>query len=135
RDFFNTQFVEVIDKGFDGLLNLGGLELGYVAGSMLIVPLAEASLQEDYHMQLGRELRAYENGELLNKMLSIAQDQSYPQNLRSTITDAIALMNKLLQQQTMKSQTFHQSSLGTDQYYAIPLMIFVSGEEMKKYFR
>ncbi len=63
----------------------------------------------------------------------ISRRKSYPENLRSAIKDAIELVNRL-NEEVNKTQKLEQFSQNSDQYYALPLFTFISGEVLKEYF-
>ncbi len=132
RKIFNPKFSKILANGFDGLLKIGSLEQGHITGSLLVVPMGEQKLQETYEMRL-MEILSCANDELLNKMLAISLNRDYPGSLRSTIKNAIDLWKKLQDCQD-KTQFLEQNSQRLDQYYALPLFTFISGEAMSKYF-
>jgi Helicase conserved C-terminal domain len=133
RSTFADQFVKLVNSGLDQLLNFGPVEPSHISGSMLVVPLGNKAVQENYEMRLERELKPYANNELLKKLHSISDNQVYPESLRSATTGAIELVS-LLEKQASRTQWFEQNSQRFDQYYAIPLFIFTSSEAMKEYF-
>lgn len=131
RDYFNNQFSQLLNKGFDKLLTFSQIEPGYINGSLLVVPIADRTLEETYLMRM-REIKTYANGELLKQMRWMTHSQSYPENLRSAIKDAIELVKEL--KESVKSQKFEQYSQRFDQYYAIPLFTLIAGEVMSQYY-
>ncbi|CBN55086.1 MULTISPECIES: ATP-binding protein [Kamptonema] len=133
RENFNSKFLQLCNP-LDGLLSYGNLEKGYVCGSLLIVPLADKKLEENYQIRLHQEIKKIVNKELMHKMYRIRDSISYPENLRSAIRGGAIELVKLLNKDVDKTQYFQQHSHRLDQYYALPLFAFVSGEEMKEYF-
>jgi len=131
REYFNNQFSQLLNNGLDKLLNFTQLEPGYINGSLLVVPIADRTLEETYLMRL-REIKTYANGELLKQMRFISRSQSYPESLRAAIKDAIELVKEL--KDSVKSQKFEQYSQRLDQYYAIPLFTLIAGEVMSQYY-
>jgi hypothetical protein len=129
---FNSKFSE-ISHTLDKLLDFGKLEPGYISGGLLVVPIANNKLEETYQMRLA-DIATYANEELWKNMHEITRRKSYyPENLRSAIQDAIELV-KNLKDDVKKTQKLEQSSQHNDQYYALPLFAFISGEVMKEYF-
>ena len=129
---FNSKFSE-ISHTLDKLLDFGKLEPGYISGGLLVVPIANNKLEETYQMGLA-DIATYANEELWKNMQEITRRKSaYPENLRFAIQDAIELI-KNLKDDVKKTQRLEQSSQHNDQYYALPLFAFISGEVMKEYF-
>ncbi|GAA6622553.1 helicase-related protein [Scytonema sp. NUACC26] len=131
RQSFNNQF-SYICNSLDKLLDFGKVELGYISGSILVVPIPENVLEETYQMSL-LDIANYANEDLWRKMQYISYSKSYPESLRSAIKDAIELANKL-RDGVDKTQKFEQSSKCLDRYYAFPLFAFMSGNAMSEYF-
>ena len=129
---FNSKFSE-ISHTLDKLLDFGKLEPGYISGGLLVVPIANNKLEETYQMGLA-DIATYANEELWKNMQEITRRKSaYPENLRFAIQDGIELI-KNLKDDVKKTQRLEQSSQHNDQYYALPLFAFISGEVMKEYF-
>ncbi len=129
RENFNNTFLEVA-KNFDKLLDFSPLELGYINGGLLIVPSPE--IEESYQMRF-LDIQNHANIEVWNNLKSISKNQAYPESLTSAVKDAIELVEKLINAPA-KTQKYLQKSQNTDQYYALPLFAFISGEVMKEYF-
>ncbi|WP_353929368.1 helicase [Okeanomitos corallinicola TIOX110] len=129
RENFNNKFLEVA-KTFDKLLDFTPLELGYISGGLLIVP--SPKIQETYQMRF-LDIQKYANAVLWENLKSISRNQNYPESLTSAVKDAIELVEKLINAPA-KTQNYIQKSQNTDQYYALPLFAFISGEVMKEYF-
>ena len=66
-------------------------------------------------------------------MLAISHSRESPESLRSAMKDAIKLID-LLREPVNKTQRLEQNSQRFDQYYALPLLAFISGEAMSEYF-
>jgi len=118
----------------DGLLGYGNLEIGHVCGGLLIVPLADKSLEENYQMRLNNEIKNCLENQLLENMYRIRDSKSCPENVRSAIRGGAIELLQFLNGEVEKTQYFEQQSQQFDRYYAIPLFAFVSGEEMQEYF-
>ena len=131
QESFNQEFTQSCYT-LDKLLDFGKIEPGYLSGSLLVVPIAKNTLEETYQMRL-LEITNYANDELWQNMQKISHSQSYPESLRSAIADAIELVKKL-RSGVNKTQKLQQNNLHLDQYYALPLFAFISGEVMSKYF-
>ncbi|MDD1414733.1 helicase [Dolichospermum sp. ST_con] len=129
RENFNSKFSES-SKTFDKLLDFKPLELGYISGGLLIVP--SQNIQESYQMRL-LDIEKYANAELWNNLKSISRSQIYPESLTYAVKNAIELVERL-KNAAPKTQNFIQKSQHIDQYYALPLFAFISGEVMKQYF-
>jgi hypothetical protein len=129
RENFNHKFLELA-KTFDKLLDFKPLELGYISGGLLIVP--SQNIEESYQMRL-LDIEKYANAVLWKNLKSISRSQSYPESLTFAVKNAIELVEKL-RNAPAKTQNFIQKSQQNDQYYALPLFAFISGEVMKEYF-
>ncbi|WP_373527051.1 helicase-related protein [Nostoc sp.] len=128
---FNSDFSQNYHT-LDKLLDFGKIEPGYISGSLLIVPIANNTLEETYQMRLA-DIANYANEELWRNMEQISHRKSYPESLRFAIKDAIELVKKL-KDGVQKTQRLEQNSQHLDQYYALPLFAFISGEVMSEYF-
>ncbi len=129
---FNRSFARICTN-LDKLLDFGNLELAYISGSLLVVPIPKNTLEETYQMRV-LDIATYANEQLWQNMQIISRRKSYPENLRSAIKDAIELINKL-KEEVDKTQKLEQFSQNSDQYYALPLFTFISGEILKEYFK
>jgi len=76
-------------------------------------------------MQLEQQIRTYATDELLRNML-VSRSRESPESLKSAMKDAIKLMD-LLRELVNKTQRLEQNSQRFDQYYALPLLAFISG--------
>jgi len=133
KDAFNRQFFHLVSNGLDGLLSFGSIEIGHISGSLVVVPIADRTLEETYEMRLEQQIRTCVNDELWQNMQAISYRRSYPESLRSAIKNAIELVKKL-REPVNKTQRFEQNSQRFDQYYALPLFTFIAGEAMSDYF-
>ena len=133
RESFAKQFVKLVSSSFEQLLSFGPVEASHITGSMLVVPLANKAVQENYEIRLQQEIKPDANAELLKKLRSISYNRAYPESLRSATFGAIELVD-LLGKQGSGTQWFEQNSQRFDQYYAIPLFTFTSSDAMKDYF-
>lgn len=131
RECFNREFSQLCTT-LDQLLDFGNIEPGHITGSLLVVPIADQTLEETYEMRLV-EIATHASEELLNKMLAISLSPDYPENLRSAIKGAIELVDKLRSPMN-RTQWFEQNSQRSDQYYALPLFAFIAGTKMSEYF-
>jgi hypothetical protein len=131
QKFFNNQFTQTCNS-LDKLLDFGKIELGYISGSLLIVPIANNTLEETYQIRL-LDIATYANEQLWKNMHQISYSKSYPESLRFAIKDAIELVKKL-RDGAERTQRLEQNSQSLDQYYALPLFAFICGEAMSKYF-
>ena len=132
REFLNTKFSDLITNGFDKLIKFGNIEHGHINGSLLVVPIAERKLDETYEIRL-MEIAINATQELVNKMLAIHLSPDYPSRLRSAIKNAIELVDKV-RDSSDRTQFLEQNNQRLDQYYALPLFTFISGEAMSEYF-
>ncbi|PSB03178.1 helicase, partial [filamentous cyanobacterium Phorm 46] len=132
RDFFNNQFSQLVSEGFEKLLNLNNLELGYMSGGLLVVPIASQTLEETYIMPLVK-IAKNANSELWHNMQMISHSSAYSESLQFAIKDAMELVKELTNS-VDKTQRFEQSSQRKDRYYALPLFAFIAGEVFREYF-
>jgi hypothetical protein len=133
RENFNRKFLQMCNP-LEGLLGYDNLEIGHVLGSLLLVPLADKSLDENYQMRLNGEIRKCLENQLLKKMEMLRDSTSSPENVKSAIRGGAIELLQFLNGEVEKTQYFEQQSQQFDRYYAIPLFAFVSGEEMQEYF-
>ncbi len=131
---FSSRFEDAAYNGFHRLLDWEPLQFGYISGGLLIVPLADKKLQENYLMQLATKLVNVRDSELWRKMMRIAGDADYYENLRTAIQEAIELIELLAKAPPDKTQQLVQDSQQGDLYYAIPILSFMYRDVMKDYF-
>ncbi len=132
RQSFNDEFSQ-ISYTLDKLLDLGKIELGYISGNLLLVPLANQTLEETYQMRL-TDIVNYANEELWKNMQRIKHRKSYyPESIHFAIKDAIELVKKL-RDGLEKTQRLEQKTHRFDQYYCLPLFAFIIGDVMSEYF-
>ena len=133
---FAHEFDLRIRQGFDQLLTLPPLEMAYVNGSMLVVPIRNISLQEDYWIQFGQVLKQNKalGIDLLTAMKDLSRDSRYPPSFQSALIDGIALIKELQAMSEEKISHYEQVSSYTDQHYALPLSVFLLHKEMCDHF-
>ena len=129
QENFNNNFLEVA-KTFDKLLDFQPPELGYIHGSLLIVPTS--NMEESYQMRL-LDIQKHANTVLWENLKSISKSKIYPESLTYAVRNAMELVERL-RNAPQKTQNFIQRSQHHDQYYALPLFAFISGKVMKEYF-
>lgn len=129
RESFNNKFLHLANT-FDNLLDVDAMELGYISGGLLVVPTT--NIEESYQMRL-LDIEKYANTELWENLQKISRSQFYSENLRFAIKNAIELVDKL-KNASEKTQRLIQKSKHSDQYYALPLFVFIRGEVMNEYF-
>ncbi|MBC6473312.1 MAG: hypothetical protein GDA48_11285 [Hormoscilla sp. GM102CHS1] len=134
RETLGKSFEKLASKGFDGLLKFGNLEAGHISGSLLLVSLKDKNLQENYEIRLEQIFKHDADDEFLDKLRKVSKSSHYPESLRSATRGAIDLVNKLLEGRENRTQRYEQNSVRTDQYYALPLLTFISSEAMGDYF-
>jgi hypothetical protein len=133
RELLTTDFPKKVNRSFEELLDFSPIQTAYISGSMLVVPIAQRTVEEIYRMRFEQDLKTFEQGKLLNNLREIRHNAYTPENLCSAIDDGIDLVY-LLEEQPQKTQRFEQNSQYEDQYYLLPLFTFISGESMGKYF-
>jgi hypothetical protein len=133
RKYFTEKFLQLTNNGLDGLLNFGLLERSYISGNLLVVPIADKTLEEIYEIRLEEQIRTGINDDLWRNMQEISHRNSYPESLKSAIKDAIELV-KNLRNSAKTTQKFKQNSQRFDRYYALPLFTLISGEILSDYF-
>ncbi|MDB9536473.1 helicase-related protein [Dolichospermum planctonicum CS-1226] len=129
QENFNNKFLEVA-KTFDKLLDFQPPELGYIHGSLLIVPTS--NMEESYQMRL-LDIQKHANTVLWENLKTISKSKIYPESLTYAVRNAMELVERL-RNAPQKTQNFIQRSQHHDQYYALPLFAFISGKVMKEYF-
>ena len=134
--FLKTELPTLFNR-LDKFLNFGNIETGHLTGNLLVVPIYNQALEETYQIELENQIRRFANNELVNKMLSIMKSKDYPPNIKSAIESPLELIKILKGDKgnINTTQWFEQNSNNLDQYYAVPLFVFISGELMSKYFK
>lgn len=128
-------FEEAVNKSFASLLQFSPLEVGYISGGLLTVPISGKTMQEKYWLQVERAEDSKEKKpDLLNTMYALSKDREYPESLHMALRDAIALMNALKSIEANKISYYAQESYHTDQHYTIPLVTFVVADIMRAFF-
>lgn len=132
---FNQIFEEAVNKSFASLLHFPPLEVGYVSGGLLTVPILDKAMQEKYWLQVEKaEDSEEQKPDLLNTMYALSKDREYPESLHMALRDAIALIKALKDIEANKFSYYAQESYHTDQHYTIPLVTFVVADLMRKHF-
>ncbi|NET46164.1 MAG: helicase [Okeania sp. SIO2B3] len=132
---FNQQFSNYCNR-LDKLLNFGNIETGNLTGNLLVVPISQHRLEETYLMKLESQIRQFANQDLVDKMKEISRDEKdYPPNIQSAMKGSVLEFVKLLKGDINRTQWFEQNSQNLDQYYALPLFVFMSRELMSEYFK
>jgi hypothetical protein len=132
RDEFNLGFAQRCDR-LDGLLNLPNIEPGHVCGSLLLVPISQKTLLENYEMRLS-QINRYATSEILGQMRAIRESRDYPPSLKALMKRGIDLIRELRKPHEY-TQRLQQQSSWSDQYYAIPLFAFLVGNIICDYFK
>jgi hypothetical protein len=102
-------------------------EPAYLDGSLLIVPIDNKSMRENYHtafVDVLQRRHPTDLPDLLTYMKRINQDTDYPDSLRSALGDAILLFQELQKLSPTKIAGYEQESTHDDQHYALPLFNF-----------
>ncbi|MEM1172176.1 MAG: ATP-binding protein [Cyanobacteria bacterium P01_H01_bin.35] len=133
-DSFNQQFSNYCNR-LDKLLNFGNIETAHLTGNLLVVAISKHRLKETYLMKLESQIRKFANDELVEKMKEISRNKDYPPNLISAMEGRVSEFVKLLNSDINRTQWFEQNSQNLDQYYALPLFVFMSRQLMSEYFK
>jgi hypothetical protein len=133
RENFNSQFAKFCQR-FDNFLDMGNIEPGILTGNLLVVPIHQ-TLEETYEIRLEAQIRKYATEDLVKKMWSISKNHQYPDNLRSAMRGGAMELVNLLRGDIDKTQWFELSSQNSDQYYALPLFVLISGATLAEYFQ
>ncbi|MDY7007339.1 MAG: helicase [Cyanobacteriota bacterium] len=131
---FNQQFSSYCNR-LDKLLTLGNIETGHLTGNLLVVPISQHRLEETYLIKLESQIRQFANQDLVDKMKEISRNKNYPPNLISAMEGSVLEFVELLKGDINRTQWFEQNSQNLDQYYALPLFVFMSRELMSEYFK
>ncbi len=133
---FNTEFPRLCME-LDKLLDYGRIETGHITGNLLVVPIKNQKLEETYEMRWEEQIRRVANNEeLMKEMEKIIKGKDYPENLGSGIKNGAREFVKFLRKDEIdRTQWFEVNGQNFDQYYAIPLFAFISGEVMKEYLK
>ena len=111
------------------LLDFPPLQTGYLAGSLLLVPLAKQRIEEVYRLTVDNQTLTL--AEILSEL---QQDNNLSNKIKPLIKETLQLIAELEQQQ-YRYQTLEQGSQYLDQYYAVPLFIFLVGDVFTVYFQ
>lgn len=132
---FETSFQNLANASLEKLLQIPALELGYISGNLLIVPLGEKPVEESYQMGLWDQIEKL-NPETIRLMRGIAFNRhDYPESLRSQMLQALDFIEEIRKDSITKSQRFEQNNgPRSDQYYAIPLLNFIAGSAIQAYY-
>ncbi|PPT09375.1 Helicase-like [Geitlerinema sp. FC II] len=90
RESFERDFEQYCDR-LDALLDIPPVQQSHVCGSLLLVPISEATLSETYEMRLS-EIEQYATQEILNKAIAIQKSPDYPPSLKASIKRGIDLI-------------------------------------------
>ncbi|AFZ51699.1 helicase-related protein [Dactylococcopsis salina] len=127
------QFEKYINQNLEQLLGFSTLEIGYINGSFLIIPVDDRTVKEKYTIQLSQQ--GFDREQLLTQLKDINNSPQYSDNLRSSVKASIDFLETLGDNHnTDITQRFEEESQYNDQYYAIPLFNLISYEIMKEYF-
>ncbi len=122
------EFIKPIDGSLDNLLNFPPIQAGYVAGSLLLVPLVDKKVEEVYRLKIDEQTIN------LAEILSELQQEHYlSESTKALIRKTLQLVEEL-EQQKHRHQRLEQDSQYPDQYYAVPLFIFLVGDVFSVYF-
>ena len=128
-DDIRQEFIKPINSNLSTLLNFPAIQTGYVAGSLLIVPLANQKVEEVYRLKI--DDKTVTLAEILSEL---AQDTSLSENIQMPINETLQLIREL-EQQKYRNQRLEQENKYLDRYYAIPLFIFLVEDTFLTYFR
>ncbi len=131
----SQDFEEAVNRGFNQLLNFYPLEVGYISGGLLTVPIVGKTIQEKYVLQTEQKVEQEEKvHDLVAIMRSLSNDTRYPESLHMALRDAIALMQAIKSMKESKIPYYEQESYHTDQHYTIPLVTFLVADILKEFF-
>ncbi len=122
-------FVNKIEGNLETLLDFPAIQTGYVTGSVLLVPLGDKRVEEVYHLKIDDKVITLE--EIL---LELQKESRLSENLQHSIQDCLQFIDKL-KEQPEQNQRLEQDSQYLDQYYAIPLFVFVVSDVFDRYFK
>lgn len=128
RQSFSDKFIKAVSNNLAELLNIGIIEISYISGNMLIIPLKNRQLKETYELNLQTEITE----KLLSKLIYISQNKNYHENLIISVYHAIELLTKMNQEDLITGK-FQQSSQQFDQYYAFPFFTLINPDIVKKF--
>jgi hypothetical protein len=131
---FANKFLKSVNAGLDQLLNFPPLNLSHICGSLLIVPVANKSVQETYEFTLMQEFNPETVEQIRTKLFKIMGNKNYSNNLRAATSVAIELLDNLLKNSGKRSQWLEQNSKHFDRYYAIPLFTYITHTVMQEHF-
>ncbi len=139
---FRSRFLDRAGRGLEELLERpplqeAGLGSGACAvGSLLIVPCEESDwLQEEYAFRAAHRIGRQSVEKLRDRLWAIRRSEDYPEELRYRCAAPLEIVEELLGEASGRSQRFTQSTGRPDRYYALPLSLYVFGEQLEEYFR
>lgn len=131
---FTTRFTDAVYNGLHHLLTWEPIEPAYLAGGLLIVSAEQKQLQENFLFQLGKNLQKAKGSDLYRRMQYIASSDEYPPSLMSAMRKALELLDELNEAAPTITQLLTQDSRNPDQYYAVPLLVFLQRAILKQHF-
>ena len=133
---FSDDFAEAARKGLHNLLLRSPLEQSYLSGGLLIVPIVEQAMQEQYWMEIEDIFEQKETGrDLLTNMYALSRDPRNPDSVHMVMRDAIAFIELLKKMASEKIPHYEQESEHTDQHYALPFVAFLAHDTLQAYFK
>ncbi len=128
-DDIRQEFIKPIDSNLSTLLYFPAIQTGYVAGSLLIVSLANQKVEEVYRLKI--DDKTVTLAEILSEL---AQDALLSEKIQMLINETLQLIREL-EQQRYRNQRLEQENKYLDRYYAIPLFVFLVNDTFLTYFR
>ena len=128
-DNVRQNFIKLIDGNLDKLLSFPPIQIGYVTGNLLLVPLANQKVSEVHRLKIDEKTITL--GEIL---LELKQDYYLSDNTQALIYKTLQLIEKL-EEQEYRNQRLEHESEHEDRYYAVPLLLFLVGNVFSTYFK
>lgn len=134
---FALDFRLAAQRNLAHVLQLPVFEPAYLDGGLLIVPVGNKSMRENYYtalMEVLQRRHLTDLPDLLTCMKRLNQDSEYPDSLRAALGEAILLLQELQKLSPTKIAGYEQESMHDDQHYALPLFNFPAFSALQTYF-
>jgi hypothetical protein len=127
-EYFHKEFLKKVEGNLDTLLSFPAIQTGYVFGSLLLVSLGDEKVEEAYRIKINDKTITLED--ILSELKT---DCHLSNNTQGLIDEALQLLIELGQQKNI-NQRLEAESQYPDQYYAVPLFVFIVNDVFSSYF-
>lgn len=133
RDF-DQKIAKTLLFGFDHLLNVPVLEHGLTVGSLVIVPLQDRRVIEQYQVYRRPDLQTFLKTRIYPALKELSVDPHLPESLQHHLRYVLGLIGALLNDQSERSQRVVDTADHPDLYYALPIWSIINYGPLRDYF-